>query len=264
MVLRFGISSASLYPEITEKAVEQLGEAGIKNTEVFINTTSELKPEFIDILNSLKQNYSMNILSIHPFSSVHEPFMIFTDYERRYADALESYKLYFEAMNRLDAKILVFHGDRRDSLFPDEKYFERFVGLKNLADSYGLILAQENVERCKSHNPQFLKKMKEQIPDVSFVLDIKQCRRSDVSPFDLIDIMGNNLVHVHLSDNDSENDCLPVGKGDFDIQELFTKLKQMNYNGGVLLELYRRNFSDLTDLLESHRKTVEIYNNCRI
>lgn len=260
--MRIGISSACLYPELTENSVEILGSSGIKNIEIFINSASELENSFVDRLCRIKNEYSMNVLSIHPYTSVHEPFMIFTDYERRYYDALESYKKYFEAMNKLGANFLVFHGDRKESPFSNEKYFERFLGLKRLAEQYGVTVAQENVARCKSSKIDFIKEMKKAIPDVSFVLDVKQTVRSNVDTFELLDIMGDNLKHIHLSDNNEECDCLPVGKGNFDVMKLFTRLKQMKYNGGVLLELYRDDYDGLDDLLNSHRNTLDIYNNC--
>lgn len=261
--MRIGISSACLYPEQTESSLEILGKSGVKNTEVFINSACELKREFILKLAEIKNRYSMNILSMHPFSSGTEPFMIFTEYERRYADALEAYKRYFEAMNILGAKILVFHGDKKQSKFPEQAYFERFSGLKTLAEGFGVTVAQENVARCKSSDIGFVKRMREAIPDVGFVLDVKQCVRSGVSAFELLDTMGKNLAHVHLSDNIVGADCLPVGKGEFDFHKLFAALNELGYDKGAILELYRDNYGGVGDLLESHRKTVEIFNESR-
>lgn len=257
--MRIGISSACLYPMLTEQAIELLGESGIKNTEVFINSTSELEHGFLRKLAEIKNRYGMNVVSVHPFSSVTEPFMIFAEYERRYKDALEEYKRYFEAMNILGADILVFHGDRVKSRFPELMYFERFDGLKRLGESFGVTVAQENVKRCKSSDAGFIKRMKQALPDVKFVLDIKQCVRSEVDPFELLDIMGKNLAHVHLSDNSEDSDCLPVGKGDFDVYKLFCKLCELGFSGAVLLELYKESYNGTEDLIESHRRTVEQY-----
>lgn len=257
--MRIGISSASLYPVLTEQSIELLGRSGIKNTEIFINSSSELERSFVLKLSEIKNRYGMNVASVHPFSSVAEPFMIFTEYERRYKDALEEYKRYFEAMNLLGADIFVFHGDRVNSAFPEPMYFERFAGLKQLGESFGVTVAQENVKRCKSSDSGFIKRMKAAIPDVRFVLDIKQCVRSEVEPFSLLDIMGENLAHVHLSDHTAECDCLPVGKGGFDVYKLFCRLSELNFSGAVLLELYRDNYGDVDELIESHRRTVEIY-----
>ncbi len=256
--MRIGVSSASLYPMLTEQAMELLGKNGIKNTEIFINSASELERAFVQKLAGIKNRYDMNVASIHPFSSVSEPFMIFTAYERRYKDALEEYKRYFEAMNMLGAEILVFHGDRVGSPFPEQMYFERFEGLKRLGESFGVTVAQENVKRCKSSDAEFIKRMKDNIPDVKFVLDVKQCVRSGVEPFALLDVMGENLAHVHLSDYTAQCDCLPVGKGVFDIQRLFCRLYELKFTGAVLLELYRDNYGDVSELIESNSRTTDI------
>ena len=48
--MNIGVSTASFYPLETEAALEELGKAGVKYTEIFFNALSELKPAFIDIL----------------------------------------------------------------------------------------------------------------------------------------------------------------------------------------------------------------------
>lgn len=256
--MNIGISTASLYPMLTETALEKLGAAGIMNTEIFINSPSELKKDFIRRLVDTKEKYGINVISVHPYTSVQEPFMIFTEYKRRYADALEAYKLFFNAMNMLGADIFVFHGDRKGSLFEDSLYAERFSGLKYLGEQFGITVAQENVSRCKSGSIKFCRYLKKNIPDISFVFDVKQSVRAGEDPFKMMDAMGENIKHVHLSDNDAEHDCLCVGKGTFDKNKLFKKLKAYSFSGGVLLELYRDNFNELEELWESDKITREI------
>ena len=47
--MNLGVSTASFYPLETEQALEEIGKAGIKNTEIFFNCESELKDSFVDI-----------------------------------------------------------------------------------------------------------------------------------------------------------------------------------------------------------------------
>ncbi len=44
------------------------------------------------------------------------------------------------------------------------------------------------------------------------IFDIKQAIRSGYSPFEVLDEMKNEIVHVHISDSNSKFDCLPPGR----------------------------------------------------
>ena len=90
--MNIGVSTASFYPLETEAALEELGKAGVKYTEIFFNALSELKPAFIDILEDILDNYDMKVTSVHPTMSLAESFMIFSSYERRYYEAEEQYR----------------------------------------------------------------------------------------------------------------------------------------------------------------------------
>ena len=68
--MNIGVSTASLYPLETELALKKIGEAGVKNTEIFFNCESELKPAFIDMLIDIKDEYGINVTSIHPTCSL--------------------------------------------------------------------------------------------------------------------------------------------------------------------------------------------------
>ena len=87
--MNIGVSTASFYPLETEAALEKLGKAGVKHTEIFFNALSELKPAFIDILEDILDNYGIKVTSVHPTMSLAESFMIFSNYERRYYEAEE-------------------------------------------------------------------------------------------------------------------------------------------------------------------------------
>ena len=76
--MKTGISTASLYPLETEIALETLGKAGVKYTEIFFNCVSELKPDFISLLKEIKNKYGIKVCSIHPTMSLAESFMLFS------------------------------------------------------------------------------------------------------------------------------------------------------------------------------------------
>lgn len=253
-----GISSASFYPLHTEEALRKLGEMGVKNAELFINDYSETKGTiFADILNTVKA-YDMNIVSVHPFPPMESGYL-FSEYDRRSNTNFEIYKHYFEAMNELGAKIFVLHGAILSSKCSDERYFEKYIKLLDMAESFGITIAQENICYCKSKDIHFLKRLRENCGErTKFLLDIKQAVRSGISPFELIDTFGKDIIHIHVSDNSDEGDCLPIGKGTFNFEMFIKKLDEIGYNGALFIELYRENYNEYIELCNCMKKIQEI------
>lgn len=230
--------------------MSRLAAAGVGTVEIFLNTFSELEESYLKDLKTLLGE--SGVVSLHPFTSGLEPFLFFTDYDRRYCDGIELYKRYFQACAFLGARYLVFHGDRKDSAFEQALYFERFARLNDCAKTFGVELLQENVARCRSNSPAFVTAMRAYLRDkVGFVLDTKQCLRSGTTADEMLEAMGNCVQHVHISDSAPGFDCLPPGKGTFDFAGFYRKLKKNSYRGAVLIELYRQNYSDEEELLAS-------------
>lgn len=249
-----GISSACLYPMQTEEAVETILKLNPEmSIEIFINSMSELSPRYIKELKSKIDFYGGKIASVHPFSSAIEPLFFFSNYKRRFDDAIKMYEKYFKTCVKLDSNIFVFHGDSNKGSIEDEIYFERYSLLREMGKKYGITVAQENVERCKSRAVSFISKMKRQLDgEVSFVFDVKQAIRAGVDPFEMISAMGDSIIHVHASDNNEKCDCLPVGKGTFDFNKMLTTLKNQGFDKYIILELYRKNFNTTDDLKKGY------------
>ncbi|MCL1823062.1 MAG: sugar phosphate isomerase/epimerase [Oscillospiraceae bacterium] len=265
-----GASTACLYPMNTEEALLSLAKLGIRDIEIFINCDMELETPVFDEINRIIRDYSLNVISVHPVPGW-ESFYLFSNYERRRQQFMDIYKRYFERMNEWGAEIMVFHGANKSAAKSNEFYFEKYEQILTVAESYGIILAQENVAYCKSGNLDFLVKMKKEFGRRAyFTLDLKQALRSGYTPFRIIDELGKNIVHIHVSDNRGlmkhesfgiNDDCLPVGRGNFNFTDFFEHLREIGYNKAVILELYRENFSGLTELNESVEKLVDI---CKI
>ena len=253
--MKLGISSSCFFPLETEKAVKLLVENKIPNIEIFINAPSEITPRFLDILKEILKNGETEVVAVHPHSSALEPYNVFTKYERRFYDAVEDYKRYAEFSRKLGAKIIPFHGDlKKRNILSDEEYIEKFGILKAAAAEEGAILAQENVNLFRSSELGFLQKMKDAIPDVAFVCDIKQIKRAGTDIFETIEVMGENLKHFHISDSTPQSDCLLPFDGETDFDTVFEKLAQTGYNGAVMIEVYK----------DAYKNTGEVLDSCRL
>lgn len=248
----YGISTSCLYPMNTERSLAELGKTGVKTCEIFLNSISETTPEFARLLNEIKNEYGMKITAVHPFSSFSETFMLFGEYERRYLDVLDFYKRCFEVTAMLGADISIIHGMRNTGKLPHECYFERFRNLVGEGKKFGVKVAQENVNGHFSASPGFLCRMKSALgEDFNLVFDVKQAVRSGNEPYSFAEKFKNDIIRIHISDNNSESDCLPPGKGSFDFGKLFSIMNSVNYSGDYIIELYREGFGPIEELKES-------------
>ena len=257
--MNLGISTASFYPLETELALEELGKAGVKNTEIFFNAESELKDSFIEILLCLKEKYNINITAVHPAMSLAESYMLFSAYDRRYYEGLKQYRRYSEVAKALGAKYLIMHGGKPNGVLNDEEYCQRYMALNYETGQNGVTVLQENVVNYRSGDIEFMRSMKNILgDDAKFCLDIKQCVRCGYLPMDLIEEFYDNIRHFHISDHSVAGDCLLPLKGKFDFKGLFDFLNQKGYEGALMTEVYRFAYKEYDEIFESFRKLREL------
>lgn len=263
VIMDIGVSTACLYPNITENSFQKLINIGFKTFEIFLNSPSELENDFIIKLKNMADNNNCKIKSIHPFSSGMEPLLLFSNYYRRFKDGLKFYEKYFYCAEKLGAKILVLHGgknNRKDGISSDE-YFERFLKLADLGEKYGIILAHENVNQYICQHIDFILKMNAALDNkVKYVFDIKQSIRAGHDPIEMCKAMGKNIVHVHINDNSNSHDCLLPGAGTMDYNKIKNLLDSFNYNGDIIIEVYRNNFKNLNEIKKSEKFLNTIFN----
>ncbi|HBJ25244.1 MAG TPA: sugar phosphate isomerase, partial [Ruminococcaceae bacterium] len=119
-------------------------------------------------------------------------------------------------------------------------------------EEYGVTVAQENVSYCLSGRLDFLRMMKRELGKYAkFVLDLKQCRRSHEDIFEVVRALGEDIIHLHVSDANSDRDCMPIGQGCFDFRRLMQEMGQLGYSGAYMVELYRRDYDEYPRLRES-------------
>lgn len=253
--MNIGVSSSCFYPLESEKSFMKLAKLGIKQTEVFFNSPSELEKPFLKEINKIKDDFGMNILSFHPYMSFAEGFFIFSDYKRRFYDSLEMYKPFFAAAAQLGAKYYILHGAKNIKVLPTEQYAERFALFKNTARQYGVEVLHENVVDYVGQSPLFMLELKHILgEEFAMVLDVKQARRAGEDPLEFVSKLGTSIKHLHLSDCDKEHDCIPPSpNGDFDFKSLFKKLKEAGYGGDGMVEVYSHNFTQPEELRKAAR-----------
>lgn len=255
-----GVSCGCMYPEYPEVALKNLCERGISRFELFLNTHSELEPEYIRSLKEILTANGSECVSLHPFTCVADTYMLYTGYERRTRDYIEYHKRYFEAMNILGAKYFVLHGCRKD--YPDSVVFERYSRLNETAKAFGVEVLQENVFQCATGRLDRLVRMKKALgDDVGFVLDVKQAVLEGLNPLDFVAELGPSIKHVHFSDHGKNGSCLLPGKGEFNSEAFVSMLKGVGFKGTIMLEVYRKAFDGYDDLYEGVKYIQDIIEN---
>lgn len=258
--MAIGISTSCFYPMQTEKALKELADLKIDVCEVFFNARSEIEDAFLDELKMIKSETNLKVSAVHPFFSFAEPYLIFSEYERRFEDSLLFYDRYFEAAKKLGAEILVIHGPKRYGNLPDEFFYEKFAILAQRGKAAGIKVAQENVVNYMSASPDYLMGLKRYMgEDFCMVLDLKQSVRSGISAFEFVERLGSSIIHVHISDYNDKYDCMLPGKGIFDFSAFFDAMIKLDYKGDYIIELYRQNFKQKAELIDSLQIIKTIY-----
>ena len=250
--MSFGVSTACFYPIDTKSALLNLAQFNVKKTEVFLNTFSEVEDGYIQTIKQIVEQNCIDVVSVHPFSSLMEGFFFASDYATRFDDGVKIYRRMFEACQALNAKILVFHGDYKQNPFEFNQYCLNYKKLRAIASEYGVNLCQENVVRCKSHSTKNILRMRDVLhDDIDFVLDTKQVRRNGEPLQDMLCAMQNKIRHIHISDYTQTNDCVLAGKGEVDFISMAKTLQAQNYQGDIILEVYNNAYTDPCELYQA-------------
>ncbi|MBU3090845.1 sugar phosphate isomerase/epimerase [Clostridium sp. CF011] len=259
-----GLSSACFYPNLsTENSIKKMKELGFNHGEIFFNTPGEYEEDFLKRLLEKKETYEFNVNSVHAFSSSFEPYL-FDKYDRRRLDMLKHFKKVCRAAKILGASCYTFHGMRSadfnelDTKFVIDTYNE----LSYIAMEMGIKLAQENVSWCMSANLKFLTFLAAKCKyPIYFTLDFKQAYKANVSIEKYIEVMGENIVNLHINDRDENSPCLLPGKGNLDYEYIYNKLKSVKYSGKGTIEVYSSNYLSCEELTQAKEFVVEKFNN---
>lgn len=251
--MKIGISTACFYPALTEQAVEYLAVEEVDCVEVFLNSWTELQPAYLQTLKQKLQ--TIPVVAVHPFTSEMENMLFFSEYERRREEGLSLYSKFFQACQQLNARYFIFHGATRKMSLSKELYLKRLIPLLDVAERYGVTVLQENVARCYSGQPEFLNYLHERLENrLGFVLDLKQCVRAGVSAFEMQKAMGEQLFHIHISDCNETQDCLPPGEGSFLFADFLQQVSRRSTAcKTAVIELYQNNYRNRQQLFSAYQ-----------
>jgi len=89
--------------------------------------------------------------------------------------------------------------------------------------------------------PDEFKEIFEKFKNMKFMLDIGHAniKTEKNRSFKFIEMFGNRLAHIHVSDNSGkEDEHLPIGCGKIDFEDVMKTLKKLGYNSTITLEIF--------------------------
>ena len=261
-----GISTSCFYPMETELALENGARLGISDFEVHFSTFSELHSGYLKELNKLLKHYGARVHSVHPFYSMLESAMFFSEYnERRFADGVEIYKQFFHATARIGAKYLVFHGGttigKSRCKVSDDEYIERYHYLCECGKKFGVTLLHENVYTHKAESVEFCCKLIDYLGDKAlFTFDNKQARRAGYVSAEFARALSGHIRNIHISDCNAEHDCLLPGRGTEDFVAIRSAMSGEDEDALWAIEVYDDAFRDPDELRQSANYLKSVLN----
>lgn len=263
--MKAGISTASLFLRRDNKqTLELFNRFSVVTAEVFLTTFSEYEKEYVSTLDRGR----VEVNSIHVLNTQFEP-QLFAAHEKVREDAYFWLKKVLDCARMLGAKYYTFHGTARHKLAsrnPENdnflKWRKAFAKIAETCESYGVTLCLENVEWATYNRVGVFEQIAPYVPTLNGVLDVKQARLSGQDYRKYLQEMGQRLAYVHISDINAQGKmCLP-GKGVFDFNELISRLKDVGFDGSLIIEAYERDYQDEKELKESYDYISElIYKN---
>ncbi len=254
--MKTGISTASLYlRKETEDALTVIKSLGADCAELFYQTFYEYRPEFSATLDR-----GIEVSSVH-VNTFHIENALFSRSRRIRGDGFYWLDQAMRSAQLLGCKAYTFHGKPDKGLAPDVDTEAEYIrAASEFCARYGVRLCLENVAWCTYNKAGKFSELKKRIPELYGVLDIKQARRSGYPYKDYIKDMKGSISHVHLSDVDLKGRmCLP-GRGTLDFKEILSRLRDADFDGSVIIEVYNENYSDISELKTSLDYLKDIVN----
>lgn len=267
--MKVGVSTASLFMrKFNEEALPLLDGFGIKTAEVFLTSFSEYGKEFGEKLALTKGSVRVN--SVHALNTEFEP-QLFSAHPRVKEDAYFWAGKVLEGANALGAPYYTFHGTSRvkkasrsgeQDNFPS--MIKGFQTLSDFCEKRGVKLCLENVEWSTYNRLGVFEKISKEVPNLGGVLDIKQARISEFPYEKYLDEMKDRLAYAHISDIDEQGKIRLPGQGIFDFDTLIKRLKDVGFDGALLIEVYQNDYKEEAELKTACDFISEILykNNC--
>ncbi len=261
--MKLGMSSASFYGRMeTEDAARHLLQFPLDTCEIFLETPSEYSAIFGAFVR--ERLGLLHCTSVHPKGSQFEGDL-FSSSLRQRMDALHLFEGVCASGEKIRARYYVFHGPfsvrRKMSPGQIQRLEPSVRDMQKCAADHGMEVLWENVSWCTGDTPAHIREIQVRLPDMHFVLDVKQAYQAGTTPQQMMQAMGSGLRHVHVLDWEENGKLLLPGKGQVDWTDLFRELHKIGFDGSVILEPYSSMSENEAEVKESLHVLRDAMNN---
>ena len=224
------LSTTSVYPDSTASAFDFAAEAGFDGVELMVGV-DQISLD-IEAIAEISDRYKM------PVRSLHAPTLLIT--QRAWSsDPWEKLRRSAEAAKRLGADVVVVHPPFRWQ----RSYGNGFVrGIRDLNRTSGVTFAVENMYPWRTPAGSLAAYSPGWDPTGldydHLTLDLSHASTAQLRSLDLVELWGDRLTHVHLTDGKGsfKDDHLLPGEGDQEAWAVVRELARRGYEGHIVLE----------------------------
>lgn len=245
--MKYGAMNFPIKPLLKE--IEEMGELGFDYLELTMDppesTPYKILTQKRSILESL-QRYRMGVMG-------HLPTFVWTSdlYESlRKASLQENFEA-LKAAAELGIEKVVLHPGVITGLgrfLPDKakKYaMESLAAILKMSVNLNITLCVENMfpQAHFFFQPEEFQSIFESFPEIRLTLDIGHANLGGGKnkSIEFIHLHGYRIGHIHANDNFGKEDShLPIGAGMIDFEKIIKKLKEIQYDETITLEVFSR------------------------
>ena len=251
--MEIGVSTASFFlRRYNEDSISIIKSLGGKTCEVFLECPSEYTEEYGKLL--LERKGDLKVHSMHAVTMNYET-ELFNVFDRAYNDALKSFAGVLNIGKMLGASFYTMHGRARIKKGSTYDNYEingkRLEELCDFARNYDIQICLENVAWALCNRPEYFKEIVKYAPSIRATLDVKQARISGYDYREYLNAMNTRIKTVHLSDVDENGKIRLPGRGKFDFKELFTRLRDVGFDGDMMIEVYKDDYNGEHEITQS-------------
>jgi sugar phosphate isomerase/epimerase len=257
--MRFGISSVIYESEFKNlaKKTKGLDKLYLKYVDIIVNFALKHKFRIIELSGLLDNISEILPALIDEIKKKIEPFEEISFHLPVKFRPIEETKVSISAIKELGARVIVYHPDYMSLPFKTEKERnENILELISFCKKHDLMLCLENLplEVKNFHTPEEFDFYIEK--GAFFTLDTGHAVICDVDPLSFLERFGKKVKNIHLQSGfrGKPDVHYVIGDGEFDYMNFFKKLKYIEYDGLLILELLsEKNAIDSLNQLKKSR-----------
>lgn len=259
--MRIGVTSMVFWNWDIAQFIKKTGELGFNAIEIWVRQFERQEKVTPQQLNRLLKEAGLT-------STVHVPIRDLNIASINKGIRKESVAQMIEAINfcaEIEGELVVMHPGRLSGRMedPEEQWkyqLDSFEKIMKAAESKSVVVAVENMEFSKKDElvvtAEDIKRLQRMLKDFYLPVTLDTTHMESTKRIlDTIEMLKGDIRHIHLSDFKNKYH-LPLGKGNFDFEIIFKKLKEIQFKGLISLEVLIFQPDQSTEKLEAERDKV--------